>query len=86
MGVVLINWAWLKILRALRARLYLQPHHCKNPRSAPAYLAPCVQRFSKILQHTSKSGSYVLANQNADFKSRFELVLGHAHESSLCSI
>ena len=37
MGVVLINWAWLKILRALRARLYLQPHHCKNPRSAPDY-------------------------------------------------
>ena len=36
MGVVLIKWAWLKILRALRARLYLQPHHSKNPRSAPA--------------------------------------------------
>ena len=35
MGVVLIKWAWLKILRALRARLYLQPHHSKNPRSAP---------------------------------------------------
>ena len=42
-----------------------------------------VQRFSEILQHKSKSGSYVLANQNADFKSRFELVLEHAHESSL---
>ena len=24
-----------------------------------------------------------MANQKADFKSRFELVLGHAHESSL---
>ena len=35
MGVVLIKWAWLKILRALRARLYLRPHHSKNPRSAP---------------------------------------------------
>ena len=36
MGVVLIKWAWLKNLRALCARLYLQPHHSKNPRSAPA--------------------------------------------------
>ena len=36
MGVVLIKWAWLKILHALHARLYLQPHHSKNPRSAPA--------------------------------------------------
>ena len=45
-----------------------------------------VQRFSKILQHKSKSGSYVLANQNADFKSRFVLVLEHAHESSLWTI
>ena len=35
MGVVLIKRAWLKNLRALRARLYLQPHHSKNPRSAP---------------------------------------------------
>ena len=29
MGVVLIKWAWPKIF----AR---QPHHCNNPRSAPA--------------------------------------------------
>ena len=36
MGVVLIKWAWLKFLRALRVRLYLQPHHSKNLRSAPA--------------------------------------------------
>ena len=35
MGVVLIKWAWLKILRVLCARLCLQPHHSKNPRSAP---------------------------------------------------
>ena len=38
MGVFLIKWAWLKSLRALRARLYLQPHHSKNPRSAPEVL------------------------------------------------
>ena len=38
MGVVLIKWAWLKILHAREARLYLQPHHSKNPRSAPVIL------------------------------------------------
>ena len=34
-------------------------------------------------QIKKKNGSYVLANQNADFKSRLKLVLEHAHESSL---
>ena len=42
--------------------------------------------YSKILQHKSKREHYVLANQNADFKLRLELVLDHAHESSLWSI
>ena len=46
MGVVLIKWAWLKILRALRARLYLQPHHSKNPRSAPGEPSGQVNCFS----------------------------------------
>ena len=49
------KWAWLiksgrgrKIFRALRAQLYLQPHHTKNPRSAPEQV--CLRSLLKQVQ------------------------------------
>ena len=56
MGVVLIKWAWLKNWRALRARLYLQPHHSKNPRSAPEWLFPMIAMSLSLILGMGSSG------------------------------
>ena len=69
MGVVLIKWAWLKILRALRARLYLQPHRSKNPRSAPElgthfFLATAILCIHCIVYNAESSIKHPLAGDN----------------------
>ena len=47
-------------MRALRARLYLQPHHSKNPRSAPAQ----VQAHSPLDGAVISEGAEANDNRN----------------------